>query len=171
MACLIFALNLHKQIHPMSLNTDALQRLASLILCVCFFLPMSSCTKKEVLLDAAPSAAKITNVDVVDIIPAAWLERPSFGNALSLLIFFWPAAVQLLRIGRRSNMRAPRWLALQLLLALGTIAGVTQMAMTGDRIRYGALMAYAAISIYLAATLIEWQALRRRRLVVASGTS
>jgi hypothetical protein len=132
-------------------RTRLIKRIAAFILAASFFLPLSQCTLPAT--DAETGTTTFPGV-VVDISGFSAYEWPSVGSSIAAVLFGWAALIQLLSL-RSSGLYASRSvLALEITLSVLTIAGVSWLIYSwGQTIRYGALIAYAAVLTYLGAAI------------------
>ena len=127
---------------------SGLKRGSAILLLICFFMPLSQCTQKV----APEGAPAVTKADTVISAYSAY-AWPSIGSSVALLLFSWPAIGQVIAL-RRQAFSSPRIVAaLELVLSILTACGISLLVMWGDRIQYGAFVAYGATITYCGATL------------------
>lgn len=127
------------------MDRKVVKRIAALALCISFFLPLSQCSRMEGNL--SPSA--------VPIVIAAFsaYDWPSIGSSIAVVCFFWPAFVQLLSLFKEDALGGRWGWTVELVMCVLTAAGITWLILWGETVRFGALIAYAAVAAYAAALL------------------
>jgi hypothetical protein len=135
----------------------ALKRMASVVLGAAFFLPLSKCSR--VVVEPGGELHAIP----VDTVAYSAYDWPSIGSTVALILFFWPLAVQCLAWKRAPLVKRAIWAVIvEFCVCLLTLAGISWLTFVlAQGIRYGALVAYAAIATYAGALIAE---LSRRRL-------
>ena len=126
---------------------------------IAFFLPVSSCSSQE------GSAADGESEEVQYRYPYQELAVDNLSSVPILVAYLWPAIM----LGIRSRWPAASRIKLtvmETLLCLFSYWGIWGQSFL-YRLEYGGLLAYAAISLYLFATLADLPgAWKQRRIVV-----
>lgn len=134
------------------------KRIAALVLLASFFLPLSQCS-----LPATDAETGTKNVPgfVIDMSGFSAYEWPSVGSTIAAALFGWAALIQLLSLRNPGFETSRAMLGLELTLSVLTIAGISWLIYSwGQTIRYGALVAYAAVLAYLFAAIAGRSAAR-----------
>jgi hypothetical protein len=127
-----------------------IKRLAAIVLVVSFFLPLARCS----LPTTDARTEKLAPDIAVDISAYSAYEWPSAGSTIYSVLFGWAALIQILALRNPGLETRREVLALEITLSVLTIAGISWAIYTwGQSIRYGALMAYAAVIVYAAAAI------------------
>lgn len=132
-------------------RVQLIKRIAALVLVASFFLPLSQCSLPAPDAETGTKTAPGISVDISGFSAYEW---PSVGSTIAAVLFGWAALIQLLSL-RRPGLKSNRIVfALEVTLCLLTIAGISWVVYSwGQSIRYGALLAYAAVLAYLGAAI------------------
>ena len=131
---------------------SAIKRGSSILLLICFFLPLSQCT--QIVSPENPAA-----VSQIYSASSAY-EWPSIGSSVALFLFLWPAIGQVIALRRKAYLSLRVVIVIEIVLSLLTLFGITWLVLWGSKIQYGAFIAYGATVAYLGATL--WAHLSKR---------
>jgi hypothetical protein len=137
-------------------NTSSKVRsIASLVLCIAFFLPISQCSPKMAITQAHPAPVQISAYSVY--------EWPSVASTIAVALFFWPISVQGFSIIRPRRLQGKKMVIAEVFLCLLTASGITWLIWWGDSIRFGAFVAYGAIVVYSISLIDEIIGLRKKK--------
>jgi hypothetical protein len=127
-----------------------LKRIAALLLAVSFVLPLTQCSQKVGDTGASVTVSASTAYD--------W---PGALSTITLLLFFWPLAVQIWRFVAKVRAPSRRAAWIEFGLSLASLAGISCLVFLssllwfGATIRYGAFIAYLSALVYGAVSFIE----------------
>ena len=131
---------------------SAIKRGSSILLLICFFLPLSQC--KQIASPENPVVVSQTYS------ASSTYEWPSIGSSVALFLFSWPAIGQVIALRRQAYLSLRVVIVVEIVLSLLTLLGITWLVFWGSKIQYGAFIAYGATVAYLGATL--WAHLSKR---------
>ncbi|GGC60254.1 hypothetical protein [Undibacterium terreum] len=142
----------------MSKSLTIIKRVAALILMLSFFLPLSQCSSKYAeqrpgTESAAGTSAQTNNVTTTDISAYSVYPWPSVASIAVLLLFAWPAVLQL-GLWLKPSAGTRSWMLLELPLIALTLSFIAFLCGWGQGLRYGAFIASGAAVAYGTATFI-----------------
>ena len=130
-------------------SASFIKRIAAIALVVGFFLPLTRCSTFEI----DHQTGRLVQGIAADVSAFNAYEWPSVGSTISLALFGWAALIQLLVLRRSSIESNSGVFAVEVILFMMTVAGISWIVYWGQGIRYGALICYAAIGAYLGAAI------------------
>ena len=122
-----------------------IKRIAALVLLVSFFLPLYQCT-----FQGESAGDPLLSYDISAFSAYSW---PSVEITLAAFLFGWAAVLQMISFRRPTFEASRRTFALEVVLSLLAILGISWLIHWTQTIRYGAFVAYAAILAYLIAAI------------------
>ncbi|WP_394778489.1 hypothetical protein [Undibacterium sp.] len=152
--------------------TKLAKRVAALVLLLSFFLPLSQCSSRiadqeiaaqpasqavqEAAQTATQAAVSAPAEPPTDIAAYSAYPWPSAASIVVLLLFAWPAALQLYALLKPDAFAANgyKWALLELPLIAVTLCCILLLSSLGQQLRYGAVVASAAAYCYLLAVLV-----------------
>ena len=130
---------------------SVIKRGSAILLLISFFLPLTQCT--QIL------SSENSHVSSQAYSASSAYDWPSIGSSVALFLFSWPAIGQIIAL-RRQAYFSLRVVAIEIVLSLLTLCGITWLVLWGSKIQYGAFIAYGATSAYLGAIL--WRLVSKR---------
>jgi len=127
--------------------TFLVKRIASMVLCIAFFLPLSQCTPKEGIMETHSVPVTITAYSAY--------EWPSVASTIAATLFFWPILVQVLAFIRPPRLKSHRWAIAEISLCSLTGLGISWLLFWGDTLRFGVFVAYGAIIAYAGSSICD----------------
>lgn len=136
---------------------STLKRMLALLILACFFLPLCQCSGKSEAPTYTESGKLIETPEVKDIviIPAEIVEFRHLDEIPLLSAFLWPLAAVLLqsRIRRRWGILALN--ALEIVLAVLSIAGFIHILQFYPELRYGGVLLLGGYACWIIASCIQ----------------